>query len=268
MRRFIDTSLRLADPLDEHRLFEFPADAADASRLYGRIAPTRAEGRCVLTAPTFYGLARGASDVRAVNDFVLQQRRPDGPVAAVFCVAEPKHQEHALEELERVAARGAKGVVWSPRAQGVFGDDGALVSLCRRAHALGLRSMVRAAPYSTNEALWRTWRLAQECAEIPIVVTGALQSWDNARSIIAAAGAPENLLYDTSGWTVSTDPARILDIVGQARLLFGTGGFGPADRAADELERRLRQGGTSGEAIEAIMYGNAERWLGLRSEPR
>ena len=263
MGSYIDVSLRILDPLDEYRLFEFPADAAAARATYQRVAPAGTDARCVLTAPTYYLLARGAQDMRAVNDFLLGERQAGGPVAAVFGVAEPKYDHHALQELERLAAQGAAGVIWSPRAQGVFGDDALLASLCRRAHELGLRSMVRAASYSSNEALWRAWRLARYCPDMPILVSGALQNWDNAQSIAAAEGAPENIVYDTAGWTTSTDPARLLDVVGQARLLFGTAGLCCADHAAAELERRLRQAGVSDAAVEAVMWGNAARLLGL-----
>ena len=267
MERYVDISLRLVDPLDEHRLFEFPADAAAAEGLYRRLAPTHAEGRCVIAAPTYYLLAKGAADVQAVNDFVLHQQRLLKQALAAFGVVEPKHQDHAVKELERLAARGAKGVVWSPRAQGVLGDDALMAALCRRAHELGLASMVRTEPYSTNEALWRIWRMASDCPEVPILVTGALQAWDNAQLIASSKSAPLNVLYDTAGWTIATDPLRILDVVGQTRLLFGTAGLGCADEAAAQLQRRLRDGGLCAAATAAVMSGNACGLLGLEASP-
>ena len=266
MTKYIDISMRLADPLDEFRLFDMAGDAAAAAAaaaLYRRVAPRQNGGRCVLAPPLYYLLAAGAADVRAVNDFVLAQARQDRTVAAALGVVEPKYEDDAFRELERLASLGGKGVVWSARAQGVFADDTRLAPLCRRAHELGLRSIFRAAPFSTNEALWRIWRLARECPEVPIVVAGALQTYDYAQFIEANGGGPDNLLYDTAGWTVSTNPVRLLALVGEQRVLFGSGALAPADEAAADLQRHLHRAGIAAAAIERVMWMNAATHLNL-----
>ena len=257
MTKYVDISMRIADPIDEFRLFDMARDGAAAAELYGRIAPRAEEGRCVLAPPLYYLLAAGAADVRAVNDHVLAQARQDAKVVATVGVVEPKHDDEAVRELERLASLGAKGVMWSPRAQGMFSDDTRLGPLLRRAHELGLRSIFRAAAYSMNEALWRTWRLARQLPEIPIIVTGALQNYDNGQLIEAGAGGPDNVVYDTAGWTTSTNPVRMLAVLGEERLLFGSGALGPADEAAAALERHLQRSGVAAAVIERVMWKNA-----------
>jgi predicted TIM-barrel fold metal-dependent hydrolase len=263
MRTYIDVSARVVDPHDEHRLFDLRTEAATAADMTARYAPPPGgPGRCVLAPPIYYQLADGIEDLRAVNDFVLAQRRPDGPVAAVFGVAEPKYGELARREVERLAAAGAKGVVWSARTQGLFADHPLMAELCGHAQGCGLVSMLRTAPYSTNEALWRIWRLAERCGDIPLIVTGALHVYDNAQAVIANCGGPQNIVYDTAGWNVATALDQVLASLGEARLLFGSGGLAPSEEAAVALETFLQRRAQSA-AAERILWRNSAALLDL-----
>ena len=252
----IDVSLRILDPLDDHRLFDMRADAAEMEALIDERAPGADTGSYFLVAPTYYLLARGVEDMAAVNDFLVAQRRRCPGIRGLFGVVEPKYGDQAIAGLERLARAGATGVVWSPRAQGMFGDDLLLADLVRRAHALGLLSMMRAAPYSTNEALWRTWRLAEQCENIPILVSGALQNFDSAQMISQSAGGPANLHYDTAGWTVSTFLPRLTVILGQ-RLLFGTGGLEPFASGAERIVEALGQANVAEGMIGGLLGAHA-----------
>lgn len=98
---------------------------------------------------------------------------------------------------------------------------------------------------------------------MPVLVSGALQSWDHAQSILAAQGLPQNVLYDSAGWTTSTDPARVLAVVGPRRLLFGAGGLAATALAADQLEQALRQAGTADGVIADVMWRNSAELLSL-----
>ena len=265
MQSYIDISAQPIDPLDDFRLFDPTMEREATQRLIDRLLPRAAYGRCLLSPPPYYLLARGAQDMRAVNDFVLRQWARCGAVAGCFGVSEPKYGEKGIAELDRIAGLGMKGVLWSPRAQGMFGDDPLLAELCRHAHKRGLRSMVRAASFSTNEALWRTWRLASQCPDIPIIVTGALRNWDNARMIAHERGGPGNVHYDTAGWTVSTDLARMVSLLGE-RLMFGTGGTETGDAGADRVTTSMRRADVSEAMIEAVLGGNAVRLFGLDGE--
>ena len=260
--RLIDISLRIVDPLDDHRLFDMHGDAAEMAARIDALMPSPGAGRCLLSAPAYYLLANGVIDMEAVNRFLLAQRRRCAQVIGVFGVVEPKYGDAAYEALERLARSGARGVIWSPRAQGIFGDAPLLADLVRKAHGVGLLSMVRAAPYSTNEALWRIWRLAEQCQEIPIIVSGALQNFDSAQMIAQSAGRHDNLYYDTAGWTASSFVPHLVNIIG-ARLLFGTAGLEPSVAGAERLASDLKHAGIGDRAISDLLSGNASRLLSL-----
>jgi len=210
-----------------------------------------------LTPPLHHCIADGSADNRRINDALLAAAARQGGFAA--CVAEPKFGDAALEEIERVAALGARAMVWSARAQGVFVNDDLMARLCRFACDKGLVPMIHSAPFSVNESLERVWSLARKCEAVPMVVVGALASWENAQAIADNGGGPENLSYDLTGLATTWD---LVGLVGKGcafRLVFGSGGgrflpallgiveacaLDPADRAA-------------------ILSGNALRLLGL-----
>ncbi len=262
MPDYIDVSARIVDPSDEYRLFDLTADPQAALAIIADLGPRQGGGRCVLAPPTYYQLASGVEDLRCVNDFVLAQRKPGGAVCAAFGVAEPKYQDAAIAELARIAALGARGVVWSARAQGVFADDALMADLCHRAHDLGLVSMLRATPYSANEALTRIWGLARRCPDMPLIVSGALMSYDYAQAILSGQGG-DNLLYDTAGWGLASALPHVVSALGAGRVLFGTGGGSPPDEAAAGLRKALQGAGLPGGAVDDILWRNAVRVLGL-----
>lgn len=263
MPSYIDLSLRITDPLDDSRLFAIGAEAQTAQALYRPMLPQQEGGRALLAPPLYYQLAAGTADVRAVNDFVLDEAEAQGALLGAFCTVEPKYGDHAVRELERVAARGAKGVVWSPRAQGLFGDDATLIALHRQAHALGLRSIFRSEPYSLNEALWRGWTMARACPEAPLIISGALGAWDNVQAIVGMKGGADNIVYDTAELAPTVSLAPLVALLGADRFLFATGGLERADTAAARVEAQLRENGAGEDVVEAILWRNAARLLGL-----
>lgn len=210
-----------------------------------------------LLPPTYYSLGNGIADNRRINDTVLK-------IAAdwkgcAFGVAEPKYGDCAREEIHRIASLGAKGVVWSPRAQGVFGNDMHMISLCRLVAELGMVSLIRSAPYSINESLMRIWDLAANCVDAPMVALGALVSWENIQTIQQKPGGPPNLLYDISGISTTRDLESVVAAVGPARVLFGSGG-GRFLRSTLEL---VQSCAFDAGARDVILHGNAASLLKL-----
>ena len=263
---YLDISMRFVDPLDEYRLFDVVADADALGRLYGQRAPWGGggSGQCVLSPPTYYQTAAGVESMRTVNDFVLAQARAKQEIAAAFGVVEPKYEGHAEPELERLAAAGAKGVVWSGRAQGVFVNDALMQSLCAKAHRLGLLSMFLTMPYSNNEALWRIFALSRRCPGIPVIVSGAMQSYDSAQQVIPVLDDLGDLYFDTAAWSNSSGFVQFAGkLAEKGRLLFGTGGNGPADDAAARLGGALKSAGLSDDLIGNVMSGAACKLLGM-----
>jgi predicted TIM-barrel fold metal-dependent hydrolase len=261
MTELIDVSAFVVDPGDEYRLFAFPEDAAAASALLTRTAPPAAGAGRLIAPPVYYRLAEGAADVRAANDFILAAAAAPDVLGALGTV-EPRHLEEGHRELERLARLGAVGVAWSPRAQGVMADDRLLVEACRRAHDLGLTPVIRAHPYSANESLERIRRLARACAEGPILVTGALMSWESAQAVLAAP-VEANLHFDVADLTEGVPIGRLIDMLGEDRVLYGCGARTTAARCWDEWRERLDEASAPAATREKFLKGNAERLFRL-----
>ncbi len=209
-----------------------------------------------LTPPLYQSRAQGIADNRRINDALVAAASRVNGLAA--CVAEPKYGEATLAEIERAASLGARSIVWSARAQGVFVNDQLIADLCHHASGHGIVPMIHSAPFSINESLERVWSLARQCSSIPMVVVGAMASWENVQTIADNRGGPENLSYDLSGLASTWDLLSLLGSSCTNRLLFGSGGprflpglLGLIDACALDPGDR-----------DAILFGNAERLLG------
>jgi predicted TIM-barrel fold metal-dependent hydrolase len=258
MRRLIDINHCLFDRGNDYIGFleidEVEAIAAEPS------APAAVQGfdlAPLLTPPLYYSLARGIEDDRRINDALLAAARRRGGRA--FCVSEPKFGERAREEIHRVMTQGAAGIVWSPRAQGLFGNDASLAQLCRLVAELGGVSLVHSTPFSVNESLPRLWNLATQCGDIPLIIVGALASWENVQTIRASRGGPDNVFYDLSGIAETYDLEGLVGGIGPDRLLFGSGGPRFLTAVLDVIERSS----IDPEAREPILSANAAMLFGI-----
>jgi predicted TIM-barrel fold metal-dependent hydrolase len=239
-------------------------DFVDTNDICGEIAaaPFRpANGHAVLCLrpPIYYSLSQGIADNRRINDRLLDiaARSED----RVFGVAEPKYGAATREEIQRIAGLGAAGVVWSPRAQGVFADDLHMAELCAFVAGLGMISMIHSAPYSINESLARVWNLATKCPSAHLVVLGAFASWENVQTIQHSRGGPANLLYDISGAAATRDIEATIAALGADRLLLGSGGGRYLHETCDLIARCT----IDEEARQAILSSNSARLLQLGS---
>lgn len=256
MGPIIDVNYRAVRVADEYEL----VDPASLPARIGAEPAGRAEVQRMLTPPVYYSLANGIADNRAINDALLAAASVH-PGWRAFGVAEPKYGDAAATELDRLAAQGAAGVVWSPRAQGLFGNDHSLAELVRHAAGCGLVSMIHSAPYSINEGLWRLSALAAQCSGIPLVVLGACESWENIQFIREHKGGGDNLSYDLSLLSESWDLDALAGSIGADRLLLGSGGGDLLERTLGIVERSS----LAPEAKVAILSGNAVRLLGLEA---
>ena len=255
----VDINHRAVRLTDEYELVE---TATIAARIDEALGGARSDVRGLLTPPLYYTLTNGIADNRAINDALLTaaSKRPGWRACGV---AEPKYGDVAAAEIERLAALGAAGVVWSPRAQGMFGNDSSLAELCMHAAKCGLVSLIHSAPESVNEGLWRLWALAAGCSGVPLVLLGAFESWENIQFIREHAGrnmggGGENLFYDLSLLSESWDLDALVASLGAERLLLGSGGGDLLDRTLGIVERSA----ATAEAKQAILSGNAARLFG------
>ncbi|MBQ9735181.1 MAG: amidohydrolase family protein [Clostridia bacterium] len=207
-------------------------------------------------------IATNAHQQKSVNDFAacLNEREELIAFGSVFPSA-----PDALEELERIAAMGLKGVKLHPDYQGFSVDDPALFPLYKKISSLGLVTVFHAGvdygfapPYgNTPEKLVR----ALEQFESPVVAAhwGGVGCYADVLALLAGA----DVYFDTSfGYAQMPKyyAEKILERHGADRLLFGTDS--PWHTAEMEL-RLLSSLGLSQDEWEKITHKNAERLLGL-----
>lgn len=259
MEQLIDVNFRAVQVRDEYELVDSPSIA---TRVASRLAAAQNEptAKRLLTPPVYYSLAHGIDDVRAVNDALIAVARGLGSRA--FGTVEPRFGEAATAEIERLGTLGAAGLVWSGRAQGLFGNEHMLAEHIRKAHRHGLVSMVQAAPYSINEGLWRLWALAAQCDGAPLVLLGALESWEAIQLVRENRGGASNVSYDLSAMSEGYDLDHLFAAMGAERLLLGSGGGDGLAATLGVLERST----LPAEAREAICWRNAARLFGLAED--
>jgi predicted TIM-barrel fold metal-dependent hydrolase len=256
MEQPVDVNFRAVRVRDEYELVDSPTIGA---RVAERLAAAQNEppAQRLITPPVYYSLANGIDDVRAVNDALIAAAGGFGSRA--FATVEPRFGEAAVAEIERLGALGAAGLVWSGRAQGLFGNEHLLAEHIRHASRCGLVSMVQAAPYSINEGLWRLWALAAQCDGAPLVVLGALESWEAIQLVRENRGGGANVFYDLSAMSEGYDLDHLVAAMGAERLLLASGGGDGLAATLGVLERST----LPEEAREAICWLNATRLFGL-----
>jgi predicted TIM-barrel fold metal-dependent hydrolase len=254
MERLIDINCNPFVTGDDFIDFVETREAIALAEALPAIAPGSPDGFAAtfqLTPPLYYSLAEGIADTSRINDALIAAARRSGGFAAG--IVEPKFGDAALEEIERIAGLGARSIVWSARAQGVFVNDKLMAGLCRFASEHGLVPMIHSAPFSVNESLERVWSLARKCDDVPMVVAGALASWENVQAICNNGGGPENLSYDLTGLATTWDLASLVASGCTSRLLFGSGGA----RFLPDLLRIVDACKLEAVGRDAVLSGNA-----------
>ena len=207
-------------------------------------------------------IATNAHQQHSVNDFAAELDKREEFVAfgSVFPDA-----PDALEELDRIAAMGLRGVKLHPDYQGFDVDDDKMIPLYKKISALGLITVFHAGvdygfapPYgATPDKMKRALRHFDS----PVVAAhfGGVDSYESVLSTLAG----EDVYFDTSfGYSMMPKyyALKIIEKHGVEKMLFGTDS--PWHTA--EMERRLLSSLSLTDAELAQIYsGNAKRLLGL-----
>ncbi len=210
-------------------------------------------------------IATNATQQKKVNDFAAALDREEGLIA--FGSVYPDAPD-ALEELERIAALGLRGVKLHPDFQGFAVDDERYAPLYRKISSLGLITVFHAGvdynyppPYGGTPA-----RIAAALRwfDTPVVAAhwGGIQSGEEVLRHLAG----RDVYLDTS-FGYATMPrhyaAEILRVHGTDRVLFGTDT--PWHTAAME-QRLLDSLDISPEDMDKIHRRNAAQLLGIEKE--
>lgn len=236
----------------------FPYTDGTANGLAARMRESGVDLSVVLS------IATNAHQQKSVNDFAATLDKRDELVA--FGSVYPTAPD-ALDELERIADMGLRGVKLHPDYQGFEVDDEKLIPLYQKISSLGLLTVFHAGvdygfapPYgATPDKMKRALRHFDS----PVVAAhfGGVDSY--AGVLDTLAGTAEHLYLDTSfgyGMMPKYYAMKIIEKHGVAKMLFGTDS--PWHTA--EMERRLLSSLSLTEAeLDQIYSGNAKRLLRL-----
>lgn len=208
-------------------------------------------------------IATNPHQMHKVNDFAASLAGADSRLIP-FGSVHPDAPD-ALDEVDRIASMGLRGIKFHPEYQGFYVDEERMRPLYRKISEKGLIVLFHAgcdlgfaSPY---HGMPENMARALRWLDTPVVAAhwGGIAAWDSVLSCLA--GLP--LYLDTSmGYACVPREAalRIAEKHGTDRLLFGTDT--PWHRAADEL-RFLGTLGLTDAEEEAVKSGNAVRLLGL-----
>ena len=197
-----------------------------------------------------------------VNDFAMELNKDEQLFA--FGSVHPDAPD-ALEELERIAASGLKGVKFHPEYQGFYADDEKMKPIYKKISELGLITLFHAGtdigfppPY---HAMPTHMKNALRWFDSPVVAAHWGGAGCGAEVLETLCG--ENIYFDLSfGYGVISKPVaqRIVDKHGTDRLLFGSDM--PWHRPEWEL-RLIDTLDLSGSDREKIFWKNAKHLLQL-----
>jgi predicted TIM-barrel fold metal-dependent hydrolase len=264
----LDVHRHVGMGVGEYDLFAVPpADGIPAWVSQWAASEGQEGSAAILSPPPYYKLTNGLEDTRRLNDMMAALVTEGGAQAVAACgTVEPHHGDAALPEIDRMARElGLKGIVWRHRAQGIYADHPVMYRFVARALDNGLVPMVHAT-LSTNETLWRYKKMADKFASHSIVVLGALYEWDQKLEILAEPEAAPNLIYDTAQVTAPSIIEEMVEILGEHRIVFGSGfeyRAGPV--AAGHAARPIIEAKLSDAAKRKVLGENAIALFGLES---
>ncbi len=212
-------------------------------------------------------IATNAHQMHSVNDWAAWAMA-DERVAAAFGSVHPDAPD-ALEEIDRIAALGMKGVKFHPEYQEIQPDDPRMRRIYRRIARDGLITVFHSGydPAYPGRCRMSAEMLAKVLPEFdgaPVVAAhmGGMRIWAD----VLRMDVPDNLYIDTA-YCADCVPApmaeRLVEKFGVERVLFGSDS--PWDRAAS-VRRLVEALPLGGEDKQRIFYDNAARLLRLEPE--
>jgi predicted TIM-barrel fold metal-dependent hydrolase len=213
-------------------------------------------------------LAKGREDVCSLNDWILSVSGESKELTA-FGAVHP-FMPNLEAELDRLAARGVKGVKMMPLLQEVYPDD----PRCGRLfEALIERKMILVAhagsdPLDRQEVFGTPERFARTVACYPdlrlvLAHLGGLRMWDDVRRHLLPAS--ENVYFDTayvSFYMGQEEMGELIRDIGPERVIFGSDYPWEEPGRAAEIIKGL---GLCVAEEQAVLGKNAAKLLGMKS---
>lgn len=209
-------------------------------------------------------IATNARQMHAVNDWAAEALHSK-EIAAAFGSVHPDAPD-ALEELDRIAAMGMKGVKLHPEYQGVQPDDPRMLPIYHRISKLGLITVFHSGkdpaylpPCRLDADMWR--RILPHLDGAPVVAAhfGGYMIWED----MLRLDVPENFYVDTAysfEHILFPLAERMVEKLGADHVLFGSDS--PWDRPARAM-RLIENLPLSDTERQQIFCDNAARLLRL-----
>lgn len=212
-----------------------------------------------------YDAANGAADIIAINDRLLAVRAqcPERfPVIAA--TVDPRHGPHAIDEVDRLHARGVQALSFHSRFQGLPMDHAVMFAIVERMARHGMTMLAHTYASGDFESPWRLRRLAEAFPDATFIALDSQTSQENLDQLIAAADVLPNLHVDLTASLLGVSGVRqCLAGLGSSRLLLGTNfySFGKPRNPPDLA--LLLEATDDPEVLAAVGGGNARRLFGL-----
>lgn len=222
-------------------------------------------GRAALMPGHSYGTPRGLADTRAANNRLIAcQEGAADRFPALLGTVEPRQGRAALEELDRLASLGFKGVSWHHRMQGLPMDHPVMLDILDVMASAGMVPFIHCYVQADFEEFWRLERLARQFPSMPFIALDSMTAVHHFEAALALGEAARNVHFDLASSAVGAAGINALVTrLGPDRLLFGTNLYSMMDHEVmPELialdEARLPPGDRA-----LIAAGNAVRLLDL-----
>ena len=235
----------------------------------GLTASSRAAG---LDFSVVMPIATSPRPSQTINNFAAQVDRMPG--LRSFGSVHP-HSPDAMQELERLASLGLKGIKLHPEYQGFFADSPESVAVVKKAAELGLWVLLHAGedigmPPPVHCAPVHSLRLCEAVPQARIILAhlGGYRLWAQVEEALPALR--RHTVYLDTSFCLPNERgewarfARIIRGLGPDRVLFGSDSpWADQGEALSAAREFLEAGGFTPEERAGILGRNAARILGL-----
>jgi predicted TIM-barrel fold metal-dependent hydrolase len=245
-----------------------PADPQVDIELRAEIMDRNGIDEAVIFPSLGYDESAGAEATRILNDRLMEIYEDWDRFACPVGTVEPRHDQAAMDELERLADEGFAGVMFHNGFQGLPINSPPTLNLLELADELGLVSFV----HCYSPVMQMTERLGQmravgERVDNDVIILNSLNAWMNWEQVIDLGREYENFYFETTMLSSIGRPVEeVVNRLGADRVVFGSDLYTLPEPAIYHKTPDLfmiRNAQISEEERQLILEDNARRILDL-----
>jgi len=218
----------------------------------------------IMPGHSFNG-ARGLADIIAINDGVHDYGKlsPDR-FPALFGTIDPRHGRACLAEVERLHAKGFRGLSWHNRFQGLPIDHPIMFDIVERMDGCGMVGLFHCYANGDFEAPWRLRRLAERFPATKFCALDAMTSPENLEQLFGIVEQCDNVTIDLTSTLLGPQGVLwALERVGPAKLVFGSNHYSMSPLHRIDALDALDEAHLGEAERRAILHDNARGVLGV-----